>query len=175
MLPLSIQGTLNEADLLPVARYTAWNRSPPLKILFCIGCLMVLVGFGGLFTGSGPSAYGTLVLGSIYIAFLWASPKLSIKKQLKASAQISEEGVYQFDEGSFSIARPSVQVSMRWSGIHSAVEMKDTFAIFATKTRFYSIPKRFFPAEQQVSAFRDLLKQALLENGKQFIARTPAK
>jgi YcxB-like protein len=98
------------------------------------------------------------------------SPRISIRKQFKTRAAISEEGTYDFDESQFRIARPSVQVSMPWSPIHSAVEMRDLFAIFTTKTCFYSIPKRFFTADE-LRSFRDLLEQALRNSGKKLVLR----
>jgi hypothetical protein len=75
--------------------------------------------------------------------------------------------VYEFEESKFSIVRPSLQVAMRGSNIHSVVELADQFAIFVNKICFYAVPKRFFPAEQ-IEPFRGLLHRALAAHGKTF-------
>jgi hypothetical protein len=134
--------------------------------------VLVLLGISNVLMGMAGNAVVPILLGLLWIAYVIASPKLSIRKQLKTFPHVTEEGIYEFDEAHFTIARPSVQVSASWTIIHSVVEMKDLFAIFTTKTCFYSIPKRFFPAEE-LSSFRDLLKEALQKNGKQLISREP--
>jgi hypothetical protein len=172
MPKITIRGTLNAKDMVPVTRYTVWNRSPALKIIFSGGCLLVLFGITFLLLGQAGSAVMPALLGSFFIAFPFVVPMLSINRQLKTLGRVSEEGIYEFDEVHFSIVRPSLQVSMPWSSIHSAVAMKDVFAIFTTKTCFFAVPKRFFSPEQ-VSSFRSLLEQALSQGGKKLISREP--
>lgn len=84
--PLSVHGTLNEADLLPVAQYTGWNRSPALKIMFGLGFLLILAGIGSLVMGEGRNAATPILLRNVLGGYPFAAPKLSIKKQLRASA-----------------------------------------------------------------------------------------
>jgi hypothetical protein len=168
--PISIRGTLNKADLLPIARYTVWKRSMLLKVMFGVGILFLLVGVSNLLIGQGANAIPPLFLGLFWTGYVVFSPQISIRRQFKKRAAIAEEASYDFDESQFRIARPSVQVSMPWSTIHSAVEMQDLFAIFTTKTCFYSIPKRFFSADE-LRSFRDLLELALRKSGKKFVLR----
>src|SRR4051812_37422010 len=168
MSPLMVRGTLNKADLLPIARYAAWNRTWVLKVFLGIGCVQLLAGIAGVVVGLAGNAVVSLLLGSLFTAYSFFAPSLSIKNQMKVAGHLSEEATYEFDEAQFRIARPSQQISMPWNSIHSAVEMKDQFAIFTTKACFLSVPKRFFPADQ-VSTFRNLLVQVLGTAGKQII------
>ena len=154
--------------MLPVARYTVWNRSWAMKYIFYLGIAIFLMGIA-TWALSGDFSAGPFV-GLFLASYPLIAPKLSVRSALKSAAYVSEEGAYEFEESRFTIARPSLQVAMNWSSIHSAVELKEQFAIFATKNCFYAIPKRFF-APDQLSPFRTLLQQSLSINGKKFEAR----
>jgi hypothetical protein len=162
---LLVQGSLTESDLLSVARYTAWNRSIGMKIMLALACLMMLIGIATVVMGQPGNAVVPLLLGGFYSAYFFVSPKLSVKKQMKSSAHVSQEGRYEFGTDHFSINRPSLNVSMPWSDIHSVVELPDAFAIFTTKMCFFAIPKRFFDAGQ-LTAFRALIQSTPGKNGK---------
>ena len=162
---IAVKGSLVEADMLPVARYTVWNRSWAMKYIFYGGIAIVVAGIStwvlsGEFT---PAPFVGLLLGFYPLI----TPRLSVKSAIKSAPYVSEEGIYEFEESKFTIGRPSLQVAMNWSSVHSVVELKDQFAIFATKYCFNAIPKRFFTPDQIV-AFRQLLDQSL---GKKFETR----
>ena len=162
---LLVQGTLTESDLLSVARYTARNRSVAMKIMLGLACLMVLIGVASIAMGQAGNSVVPVLLGTFYMTFFFVSPKLSVKKQMKASAHMSQEGRYEFGSDHFSINRPSLNVSMPWSDIQSVVELPDVFAIFTTKLCFFAVPKRFFDANQ-LSTFRTLIQSTPGKSGK---------
>ena len=165
MEPLSVQGSLTESDLLSVARYTVWNRSIGMKIMLALACLMILIGIATIAMGQAGNAVVPLLLGGFYSAYFFVSPKLSVKKQMRASAHVSQEGRYEFGTDHFSISRPSLNVSMPWSDMHSVIELPDVFAIFTTKMCFFAVPKRFFDPGQ-LTAFRALIQSTSGKNGK---------
>ena len=162
---LLVQGTLTESDLLSVARYTTRNRSVAMKIMLGLACLMVLIGLSSIAMGQAGNAVVPIFLGTFYGVFFFISPKLSVKKQMKASAHVSQEGRYEFGGDHFSINRPSLSVSMPWSDVQSVVELPDVFAIFTTKLCFFAVPKRFFDANQ-LNTFRTLIQSTPGKNGK---------
>jgi hypothetical protein len=153
---LTVRGALRESDLVPIARYTAWHRSWNLKLMLAVSSLLIVGGVGALATGQLPNGIVPIVLGSLYATYLLSSPKLTVRKQLKASPQITQESLYEFDETEFSITRPSLRVAMPWADIHSVVERPHAYAIFTTKAAFFAVPKRFFTPEQ-LAEFRALL------------------
>lgn len=171
---ISAQGTLTEADLLPIARYTVWNRSIQLRVLFCIGCFCIVASLFNLATGQLVTAIAPFFLGLFWTGYLFVLPKRIIRKQLRTSPFITELGAYEFDESQFTIARPSLKLSMSWGSVDSAVEMNDLFAIFTNKTCFYAVPKRFLTPDQ-VSAFRGLLEDVMQKRGKTFSFRGSRK
>ena len=162
---LLVQGSLTESDLLSAARYTAWKRSTGMKIMLALACLMMLIGIATIAMGQAGNAVVPLLLGGFYTAYFFASPKVSIKKQMRTSAHLSQEGRYEFASDHFSISRPSLNVSMPWSDIHSVVELPDVFAILTTEMCFFAVPKRFFDSGQ-LSAFRALIQSTPAKNGK---------
>jgi hypothetical protein len=89
---LLVQGSLTESDLLSAARYTAWNRSIHMKIMLALGCVLMLIGVVTIVVGQAGYAVVPLLVGGFYTAYSFGSPKLSVKKQLKASAHVSQEG-----------------------------------------------------------------------------------
>ena len=91
-LLLLVQGSLTESDLLSAARYTAWNRSIHMKIMLALGCVLMLIGVVTIVVGQAGYAVVPLLVGGFYTAYFFGSPKLSVKKQLKASAHVSQEG-----------------------------------------------------------------------------------
>src|SRR5579864_7126705 len=107
MPQISARGSLTEADLLPVARYATWNRSAATKVLFSLGCFLVLLGVVNLFIGQSGNAVVPILLGLSWTLYLFLAPKLSIKKQLKSAAHVSQEGTYEFGDAEFNISRPS--------------------------------------------------------------------
>lgn len=155
---------------MPIARYTAWNRSVNMKIMLGLGSVLILIGVASVLTGQAGNGVVPILLGSFYTGYLFLSPALSVKKQWKAAAHLSQEGIYDFDDHQFSIKRPSLQVSMTWTDIHSVVEMKEQFAIFTTKTCFFSIPKRFFAADE-LPQFRAFLEDTLSKSQKRLFSR----
>lgn len=165
---LLVQGSLTESDLLSAARYTAWSRSIQMKIqmkiMLALGCVLMLIGVVTIVVGQAGYAVVPLLVGGFYTAYFFGSPKLSVKKQLKASAHASQEGRYEFTSDRFSINRPSLNVSMPWSDMHSVIESPDVFAFFTTKMCFFAVPKRFFDAGQ-LTAFRTLIRSTTGKNG----------
>ncbi len=162
---LEVQGTLKKSDLLPAARYVTWKRSASMKLMFALGCLTVLIGIGALAVGQRGSAAVLLLLGALYLAYLFLSPALTIRRQMKSSPHLSQVGRYEFGTDEFRISRPSLNVSMPWSNVHSVVELRDVFAIFTTRMCFFAVPKRFFDAAQ-LDAFRRLIQSTPGRNGK---------
>jgi len=173
MPSISARGTLSRDDLLSVATYTVWHRSWSVRILLILGSFLLLLAVCDLLGGMKGNAIVPLLLGLFWISYAFASPRLAIRKQLKASGHLSEEATYEFDATQFSIRRPSLQVSLLWKTVHSAVELKQAFAIFTSRTCFFCIPKRFFQANE-IHAFRDVLEVALRQHGKKLITRSPS-
>lgn len=153
------------SDLLPVAHYAVSNRSPILKALFAVGCVLILAAIG--FLGAGLTHFGSAagMVGLFLVLYVRILPQQAIDKHMKSHAHVSEEGRYNFNAAQFTIDRPSLKLSMPWSAIHSVVEMKDVFAIFTTRNCFFAIPKRFFLTDE-VTSFRELLEVVLRENRK---------
>ncbi|WP_407674126.1 YcxB family protein [Paludibaculum fermentans] len=137
--------------------------------MFGLGCFLILTGIASFALGQRENAVGVTVLGSSYVAFLLLSPRISIRKQIKSTPHLFEEGEYDFDDKQFQIIRPSVQLAMSWNNVHSAVELQRQFVIYTTKTCFFSVPKRFF-SDDQLSSVRELLTQVLQARGKTFHA-----
>ena len=160
-----VEGTLKESDLLSAARFVTWKRSASMKFMLGLGCLMLLIGIGGFAIGQGRGAAIPLLLGAFYTAYLLLSPKLTIRRQMKSSPHLSQVGRYEFGADEFSISRPSLNVSMPWSNVHSVVELRDVFAIFTTRMCFFAVPKRFFDAAQ-LDTFRSLMQSASGRNGR---------
>jgi len=165
-----VQGTLKASDLLSAAHYVTWKRSASMKLMLALGCLTLLVGIVGLALGQGRGAVIPLLLGAFYLGYLLLSPKLTIRRQMKSSPHLSQVGRYEFAADEFRINRPSLNVSMPWSNVHSVVELREVFAIFTTKMCFFAVPKRFFDAAQ-LEAFRDLLQSTSGRNGKPLCPR----
>jgi hypothetical protein len=136
-----------------------------MKILLAIACFMMLAGVGGIVLGEIGNAIVPLLLGGFYAAYFSLSPRLSVRKQMKAWAYLSQEGRYEFGRDRFSIDRPSLNVSIPWSDVDSVVELPDAFAIFTTKISFFAVPKRFFDSDQ-LAAFRALMQSTSGKNGK---------
>jgi hypothetical protein len=136
-----------------------------MKIMLLLGCFMVLIGISSIAVGQTGNAVVPLLLGTFFSAYFFISPQLSVKKQMKSSAHVSQEGRYEFGSDHFSINRPSLNVSMPWSDVHSVVELRDVFAIFTTKMCFFAVPKRFFDADQ-LNGFRALIQSIPGKGGK---------
>ncbi len=134
-----------------------------MKYIFYGGILLILMSIAGLALGDklSPATF----LGLAFVAYPLIAPKLSVRNALKGATHVSEAGIYEFEESKFSIMRPSVQVAMPWTSVHSVLELKEQFAIFSNKTCFHAVPKRFFSPDQ-LAPFRTLLQQALANNGK---------
>ena len=162
---LLFQGSLTESDLLSAARYASWNRSIHMKIMLVLGCLLMLIGIVAIVLGPAGYAVVPLLVGGFYTAYFFGSPRLSVKKQMKVSAHVSQEGRYEFTSDRFSINRPPLNVSMPWSDMHSVVELPDVCAIFTTKMCFFAVPKRFLDAGQ-LTAFRALIRSTGGKSGK---------
>ncbi len=165
MTSLSVCGAPNESELREAARYTTWRRSHAIKFMVGLGVLLILMGICLLALGHRGDAAGATSLGSFYIVFLVLLPRISVKRQIKATPHLFEEGEYTFDDKRFQIIRPSVQVAMSWNNVHGAVELQCQFVIYTTKTCFVSVPKRFFSGDQ-LSSFRELLTQVMQARGK---------
>src|SRR5438270_967798 len=101
MSPLVVRGTLNKADLLPIAQYAAWNRAWVLKVFLCNGCLLWLAAIASIILGQAGNAVVPLLLGSFFIAYAFLAPGLSIKNQMKIAGHLSEEATYEFDQAQF--------------------------------------------------------------------------
>jgi len=165
-----VQGTLKASDLLSAAHYVTWKRSASMKLMLALGCLTLLVGIAGLARGQRLGAVIPLLLGAFYLGYLFLSPWLTIRRQMKSAPHLSQVGRYEFGANEFSISRPSLNFSMPWSNVHSVLELREVFAIFTSRLCFCVVPKRFFDAAQ-LAAFRDLLQSTSGRNGKPLCPR----
>jgi hypothetical protein len=148
MQAVSVRGTLTQSELAEATRYMIWHRSPALKMMCAIACLIGLAGLASLFLGMGMAGVPPVILSALYLYFLYRMPQMTVQKQWKTFAHFGEEATYEFDDEHFKIAWPSLQVSRPWSSVESTVELPDQFLIFVAKTTVHPVPKRFFTSEQ---------------------------
>jgi hypothetical protein len=160
MEAVSVHGTLTQSELAEATRYMIWHRSPALKLMCAIACLIGIAGLASLFLGLGIAGVPPVILSALYLYFLYKMPVTTAQKQWKTFAHFAEEGTYEFDNEHFKIAFPSLQVSRPWSSVESTVELPDQFLIFVAKTTVHPVPKRFFTPEQLESVRRKLRDQS---------------
>jgi hypothetical protein len=156
MEPVCVRGTLTQSELEQATRYMIWRRSPALRLMCAIACLIGLAGLASLFLGMGLAGVPPVILSGLYLYFLYRMPAMTVRKQWKTFSHFAEEGTYEFDAEHFKIAWPSLQVSRPWSGVESTVELPEQFLIFVAKTTVHPVPKRFFTGEQ-LERVRDVL------------------
>ena len=157
-MPVTVRGTLTKADLVTAIRYVIWRRSPVLKVMCAIACLIAIAGFASLFFGMGVAALPPIVLSLLYLFFLYRLPAMSADKQWKTFGHYAEEGEYEFADEHFRVSWTSLEVSWLWTSIESTVELPDEFLIFPAKTTVHPVPKRFFTEEQLATVREKLTK-----------------
>lgn len=155
-MPIAVRGSLTRADLLAATKYVIWHRSPALKVMCAIACIILLAGIASIFLGMGITGLPPVILSAAYLYFLYRLPVMTVNKQLKTFAHYSEEAEYEFSEELFRISWTSLEVSWRWTSIESKVELPEVFLIFPAKTTVHTVPKRLF-SEEQLAIVRDML------------------
>lgn len=105
-------------------------------------------------------------LSGIFFILYVCSTLLSIKRQSKNLAEISEVTTIVFDEKGVESKSESTLNQTTWERFAKICESKTDFIFFPQKNIFYPIPKRFFKSDNQIEEFKQLIKDKLGENAK---------
>jgi hypothetical protein len=147
--PIAFSGALTIDDLTPGFQHAHWHRSWVSKSMTSFAVLM-LIGFAGEIVLNGwPSGWIGMLWPVFLLGYVIFLPVLQSRSLMKSQKHLGEEGQYEFSGEGLRITKPSMQVSIPWSSIHSVVERKAHFLIYTTKNCFFPVPKRLIPVGRE--------------------------
>lgn len=144
------------------------------RVLFWYGWKKLAVMIGVVVLGTAPVLYWAFFSASpndrppgFILWFLLILPLLipliffwGISRQAERLEKIFEKAKVIFNGQGLKAAGESAG-EMRWDEFYRVYETKQDFIFFPEEKVFYTIPKRFFPDQDQISEFRELLREKL--------------
>ncbi len=89
--------------------------------------------------------------------FLFAAPYLSSKREFEVNAALRQRIHYTLHEHMLETVSPRRKGKLPWAKVSGARETGTAFFLYIAPSGAFILPKREFPSEAEVSAFRELL------------------
>lgn len=87
----------------------------------------------------------------------------SIWRQAGKIEKVFEPAKVVFSEEGMQSTGESASASMKWDKFHKVQETSEDFIFFPQHNIFYTVPKRFFHSQNEISEFRELLGEKLAD------------
>ncbi len=167
----NIEFDMNDVNAEDYRRVLFWyHRKKNIGIaLICLLSIPILIFFLAFGKGTNPfDAESRDLLLIIFTLVLFGSlplslvlSLLSIWKQAKKLAIITEDATLSFNENGLKTKSDSTSFETTWERFAKICETKTDFVFFPQENIFYPIPKRFFKNKSQIDDFKKLVSQKL--------------
>jgi hypothetical protein len=165
--PIELDVHLELRDFLRANYWFLFKRFKLLFILLVLGGIVYPVFYALSDKPKDPTgSYWGLLIPFGILALLFGNTYFGAKRQMTSNKGLSEPIHYTFSEDGIAAVADSSSGQGSWSNIHEAYETKHNFLLFISKNMMYTIPKRCFLNEEQISSFKELLKLILSSKAK---------
>lgn len=173
--PIELEGQLEFADYL---RANYWYLARKFRlfigILVFVGVAYPVMYLAGAFGASAAQPlqtnWGFLFVPAL-VAFMVFGTYLGARGHFVSNKASGQRLRFRFSSTGIDAAGPLSSGHSSWETIRDAHETRRYFLLFISNNQMYTIPKRYFSAEEQIACFRQLLKVNL---GKRAKIRTGA-
>ena len=149
-------------------RVLLWYRWKRLAAVIAFAVVVGIPILYSAFAGDASSRPPGIVLWFLFVlpllvlvVFYWG-----ISRQAEKIEKVFEPVKVIFSEKGMESAGESSSAEMSWNDLYKIYETKQDLIFFPERTIFYTIPKRFFKEQDQISALRNLLKNKLGDRAK---------
>lgn len=167
---IKVDVLLTLQDYLRANYWVLFNRYKSLKAMIF---MLVFAGIAGpllLFFNDKPlnpgESYWGLLIPWAILLFMIGGTYWGAKRQLAGAKFLHETHHYTFTEEEIEIAAQSSAGRQNWGNIREAFETKSNFLLFISLNQIFIIPKRCFQGGEDISRFKDLLKNKLGSKAK---------
>ncbi|WML58834.1 YcxB family protein [Neobacillus sp. PS2-9] len=155
---LTISGTLSFDDFKKYNYHVKKKAELYYFILITLIFLLLL----NLFSPDlslGYTVFLALLVAVIVELIRWAIRYLRIKKEFTSDRMIKNEIIYTISPDGIQQQRNRTNVHIDWKDILFIKEHKELFRIHLSKNKAIVLPKGFFPSEEDLHTFKEIISQ----------------
>jgi len=161
----SIQVTfrLTTRDLYWVYFHTLLHLWLLIPIVICMLGILALSAFSD-FTARTSYLIPALRFVTVAAALVglgFALPYFLARNTFRSSPLFGGDLSYTFSESGVESVTVASQSHVDWSGFYRAIELKEFALLYMSSRVFYIVPKRSFSGQEQLEAFKSLLRRKL--------------
>ena len=169
--PIEIDVELNEGDFWRVSFAGRVKRFLLITLIYLPIALLIMyfVAFGA---GANPFSEKNwsiiivlFIICAIPFVFLPAV-YFSLRKLAAKLAKASEKTHFTFSENEIETNSISRSSKLTWDNYEKILETNEDYVGYLKNYTFHTIPKRFFKNEEQILAFKELVREKLGEKAK---------